>query len=62
LLRQSANPALYRFVSELFKQAENEMESSFAHHLIVTNDEKIYEVHRALIGYEENFLISIFNL
>lgn len=62
LLRQSVNPALYRFVSELFKQAENEMESSFAHHLIVTNDEKIYEVHRALIGYEENFLISNFSL
>lgn len=61
LIRQSSNPALFMFAKNLFEEAKGR-DQNFAHHLVVTSDQKYFEIHKAILGYEENYLISKFTI
>lgn len=61
LILQSSNPVLFNFAKNLFAEAK-ERDSNFAHHLLVTADQKCYEIHEAILGFEENYLISEFTV
>lgn len=48
-LLENENPLMYSFVSGLFNQ-DNDLDKEAFHNLIVTSDNKIYEVFKGMIG------------
>lgn len=59
LIKQSNNPLLFKFAKDLITETI-EVGFNFAHHLVITSDGVIYEIHKGLIGFQENYLISEF--
>lgn len=57
MIPQTSLPVLYKFAKNLFEEADKEKEY-FAHHLLVTSDDKVYELHKSIIGFQECFLIN----
>lgn len=55
-IKQSALPTMYRMIKEGIESAEKE-NVHFLHHILVTADNKRYEMHRGWIG-NEFFLLS----
>lgn len=59
MIPESHLPILYKFAKNLFEEAEKE-NVLFAHHLLVTSDDKIYELNKSILGFQECFLINEF--
>jgi hypothetical protein len=54
-LSEKNNPVMYAIADGIFR-FEHYSKTDFAHHLVVTIDDVIFEVHKGLIGH--NFLVS----
>lgn len=57
LIRQSSNPALFKFAKDLIA-ASIEDDFLFAHHLLITNDNVVFEISKGVVGFQENYLIN----
>jgi hypothetical protein len=57
LIERHQLPALFDFTDRLFNE-DRSLNNDIAHHLLVTLDDKIYELHKGIVSVSDNYLIS----
>lgn len=57
LIEKHQLPALFDFTDRLFNE-DRSLNNDIAHHLLVTLDDKIYELHKGIVSVSDNYLIS----